>query len=80
VTFITDDGTWVPVESGVGPKLCSLNVPEYCGQKAGEVLLYRLYPWEDWQEAYRCADHPAADSVRVLLRPFPMAEYEIRPL
>lgn len=59
---------------------CSVQVPSPCANPAVTVLHKREYPWSDWTEHPRCAEHPAEAFIPVITRAFPMAETRIEKL
>ena len=73
-------GTLIAVEAGTPVRVCTVNVPDFCGQKAVEALDVRLYPFDDWERHYRCADHPAKSWLPMIRRVHPMAETRIEAI
>ena len=73
-------GTLVAVEAGTPVKVCSVEVGQYCGRKAVEILHVRAYPGDPWEQAYRCDRHPASGDVKMISRAFPMAETRIEAI
>ena len=73
-------GTLVAVEAGTPVRVCTVSVPDFCGQTAVKALDVRLYPRDDWERHYRCAGHPAEDWLPIIRRVHPMAETRIEAI